>query len=213
MNARKATISADVFKSVLTVTFANGKSLEVDVSKLSPDIQQQAMLHGIKQKLVDAAAIARNPDTGRSASVDDKYAAVAEIHARITSPNGTWNKVREAGATPATKGNLLVRALMKMTGKDKNYVDDFLSSKTKEERNALQRNPRVLQIIAELQANAGTGDVDTDALLGELGAGDSVEPAAETNNETDFERTNIKGEPMPAKPARARKSKKEPVAA
>lgn len=207
MNARKATISADVFKSVLTVTFANGKSLEVDVSKLSPEIQQQAMLHGIKQKLVDAAAIARNPDTGRSASVDDKYAAVAEIHARITSPNGTWNKIREAGATPATKGNLLVRALMKMTGKDKDYVDDFLSAKTKEERTALQRNPRVLQIIAELQSQQGTGDVDTDALLGELGA----------DAQSAIEQPEPEQQPEPVaemKPApRARKSKKEQVVA
>ena len=206
MNARKATISADVFKSILTVTFANGKSLEVDVSKLSPEIQQQAMLHGIKQKLVDAAAIARNLETGRSASVDDKYAAVAEIHARITSPNGTWNKVREAGATPATKGNLLVRALMKMTGRTKVDIDDFLSLKSKEERKALEKNPRVLQIIAELQAATDSSGIDTDSLLGELGAGGGLDSTDEPT---------IDDEPAiePTKPARTRKSKKEPVAA
>ena len=209
---RKAAISADIFKSVLTVNFANGKSLEVDVSKLSPEIQQQAMLHGIKQKLVDAAAIARNPDTGRSASVDDKYTAVAEIHARITSPNGTWNKVRQEGATPASKGNLLVRALMKMTGKDKDYVDDFLSSKTEAERKALGKNPRVLQIISELQAASGTGDINTDELLGELGAGNE-QPAAvqsdEQSSESDFVHPDIANPPA----KRARNGKKQPAVA
>ena len=201
MNTRKATISADIFKTVLTVNFSNGKSLEVDVTKLSPEIQQAAMLHGIKQKLVDAAAIARNPENLRSPQVEDKYAAVKEIYDRITSPNGTWNKVRQEGATPTTKGNLLVRALMKMTGKDKDYVDDFLSSKTEAERKALGKNPRVLQIIAELQAASGTGDINTDELLGELGAGGEQPAAVEPEPEQ---------QPEPeAKPRAARKTKKE----
>lgn len=167
---KKQAMSVDIFGSTLTITFSNGRDLAVDVSTLNPEIQRTAMLHGIKQKLVDAAAIARNTETGTSVSVDDKYVAVHEVYVRLTSQNPTWNKERAAAGTPTSTNNLLVRALMQMTGRDKAYVDDFLSSKTKEQRAALKTNPRVLAIIAELQAAAPSNGVDTDGLLEELGA-------------------------------------------
>lgn len=178
MNATKrAAMSVDIFGTTVTVTFANGKDLAIDTAKLTPEIQRAAMLHGIKQKLVDAAAIARNLDTGASASIDDKYAAVAEIHARLTGPNPSWNKAREPKATKVSKtdNGLLKEALMRMTGKNVEEIDAFLSLKSKAEREALKRNPRVLQIIAELQAATVTNGVDTDALLGELGASSGEE--------------------------------------
>ena len=165
---KRAAISADIFNTTLTITFSDGRDMAIDITKLDPKIQHQAMLHGLKQKLVDAAAIARSLETGRSASLDDKYLAVREVFDRLTGPSPTWNKERAANVV-GTGQNILVHALMKMTGKDKTYVDDFLASKTKEERLAMKSNPKVLAIIAELQAARGTGGVDTDALLGELG--------------------------------------------
>lgn len=183
MNTKKQAMSVDIFGTTLTVTFSNGKDLAIDVSTLTPEIQRAAMLHGIKQKLVDSAAIARNTATGASASVDDKYNAVQEVHARLTSPNATWNKERAAADTPAKSSNLLVRALMQMTGKDKAYVDDFLSAKTKAQREALRVNPRVLAIIAELQAATASNGVDTDELLGELGV-EPVEMEAPATDES-----------------------------
>jgi hypothetical protein len=166
---KRAAISADIFGTTLTVNFATGQELTVDVTKLSPEIQRAAMLHGIKQKLIDSAAIARNIENGRSATVDDKYAAVKTVFDRITSPNGTWNKQKADVGEPSSGSNMLVRALMRMTGKDKVYVEDFLAAKTKEQRSALKKNPKVLAIIADLRSAEGTGDVDTNELLGELG--------------------------------------------
>ena len=173
--AKRNAMSVDIFGTTVTVTFSNGKDLAIDCSTLTPEIQRMAMLHGIKQKLVDAGAIARNTDTELSASIDDKHAAVAEVHARLTGPNATWNKERGNGGEKVTKSkDLLPVALMQMTGKDRAYVDQFLSAKTKAEREALKKNPRVLAIIAELQAASGTNGVDTDSLLGELGV--EIEP-------------------------------------
>jgi len=170
MNTKRNAMSVDLFGTTVTVTFANGKDLAIDTATLSPEIQRMAMMHGIKQKLVDAGAIARNTETGASASIDDKYSAVHEVYERLTSPDGTWNKERGNGGEKSTSGagNLLVRAIMQMTGKNKDYVDQFLSAKTKKEREALKNNTRVAAIIAELKA-AKVGDVDTDELLGELG--------------------------------------------
>lgn len=177
-NGKKGAINADIFGSVLTLTFADGNEIVVDVSKLSDDIRAAAIMHGVKQKLVDAAAIARNVDTGTSATVTDKYNAVKKVADRIMSADGKWNEGRGAATTPGASGAILVRALMKMTGKDETYVKDFLSAKTKEERAALKRNPKVLEIMAELQAATVTNGINTDALLGELGVGDESEPLA-----------------------------------
>lgn len=160
------TITAEVNDTTLTITFSNGESLSVDATALSADIQTAACLHGLKQKLVDAAAIPRDVETGRSASVEDKISAVREVFTRITSPEGTWNKVREGGTTTATGGALLVRALMELTGQSKEKIEMYLSTKTKEEKAALRVSPKVAPIITRLQAAKST--IDTDALLDAL---------------------------------------------
>jgi len=172
--SKKSTIMADVFlpKMQLTLTFINGKEIVIDANTLSEEIRNQALLHGLKQKLVDAAAISRNLDTGASASVDDKYNAVRKIADRLTADGAKWNEGRAAGSEPSpTAGvnNILLRALMKMTGRDMDYVKSYLGNKTKEQRAALRKNPRVVQIMAELSAATVVNGVNTDELLSELG--------------------------------------------
>lgn len=164
---KKADISTDIFGKTLTINFSNGKSLEIDVGNLSADIVLQATLHGLKQKLVDAAAIARNTDTGKSATLADKFAAVAEVHARLTSATPSWNKVRSEGS--GNGNSLLVRALMTMGNKTKAQIDAFLETKSKEEKAALRANPKVAAIIAELQAANVDESINTDDMLAELG--------------------------------------------
>jgi len=159
---RTPVITADVIDGNLILSFANGERLEIDPGELSSTIRDEALLHGLKQKLVDAAAIARNPDTGASATAQDKYDAVREIYGRITSPDGTWNKIRAGGDGGAGSG-LLLRALMKMSGKSRAEIEAFLASKSKEERAALKADPKVAGVIAEMQRSAQK--VDTTAML------------------------------------------------
>ena len=150
----------------LILSFSNGQSLTLSAASLTHDIIAEALVHGLKQKLVDAAAIARNPDTGRSATVADKFDAVREVYDRLLL--GQWNKVRDGnGAT----GGLLLRALMQHTGKDRADIAIFLASKTDEQRAALRRNPKIAAIIVTLkpEPKADTS-IDTDAMLGELDA-------------------------------------------
>jgi len=170
--AKNSAISADIFvpKATLTLTFQNGKEIVIDANTLRAEIREMAMLHGLKQKLVDAAAISRNTSTGKSADVNDKYDAVKKVADRLTSADGQWNEGRgAAGEAPVKSGDLLVRAMMQMTGRDETFIKDFLSAKTKEQRAALKKNPKVVAIIAELQAATVTNGINSDELLGELG--------------------------------------------
>ena len=155
----------------LTLTFSDGRELVVRMSKLSEEIQRQAILHGLKQKLCDAAAISRDPATGRAATIDTKYDAVKEVFDRITSADGEWNKKREAGA--GGSGGLLLAALVRMYAgrKTKDDLRTFLDGKTLSEQAALRKNPRVAEIIEEIKAERakdGDDDVDSDEMLNEL---------------------------------------------
>lgn len=154
-------ISTEIIEGKLIMVFGNGESLSVDPAALSPEIRLAAMLHGLKQKLGDAAAISRNPDTGRSASLDDKIAAVREVFDRITSPDGTWNKVRESG-DGSGNGGLLFRALCNIYAgrRTPEQITAFLEDKTEAEKAALRKSFIVAKEIERLRPapKAGNGD-------------------------------------------------------
>lgn len=163
---RNATITAAINGNTLTLTFANGETLTMRADALNSNVQQYAMMHGLKQKLVDAAAISRNPETGRAATVEDKYQAVNAVYNRLLS--GQWNATREGGGNV---GGLLAQALTRMYAGRKTAEDikAFLAEKTDAEKTALRKNPRVAQIIEEIRAEQGkAANIDTDELLGEL---------------------------------------------
>lgn len=151
----------------LRLTFAHGETLEITQGQLSADIRAYALIHGLKQKLVDAAAISRNTETGRAASVADKFDAVKEVYDRLLS--GEWNKRREGGA--GASGGLLFRALCRMY-EGKKTADDiktFLDAKTDAEKAALRKNSKVAAIIEEIRMeSAKPGDADGEDLLADL---------------------------------------------
>lgn len=148
----------------LVLLFANGKRLAIIPEQFSPEIRSQALYHGLKQKLVDAAAISRNPETGRSATVDDKFQAVKAVYDRLLS--GLWNEPREGGGG----GSLLFKALCRMyADKEPATLREWLDKKTDAEKAALRKNPKIAEHILAIQAeSAKTDGIDTDALLGEL---------------------------------------------
>lgn len=204
----------------LAIAFGDGRTLDLDLSKLNDAVRNAAIVHGLKQKLVDAAAIARDTVTGRSATINDKYQAVREVFDRITSPTGTWNKQREAGT--GGSGGLLVSALMHLTGKDKSEIATFLAAKSNEEKAALRKNQKVAAIIAEIQAENASGDIDTDALLGGLLGVEVVsapepdlsnpEPATDEDFQEAQRQADAEADRRAAKDRRAADRVKEPVA-
>jgi hypothetical protein len=159
-----AAIIAAVEVGELRLSFSNGEVLFINPDKLTPEIVTQATLHGLKQKLVDAAAISRNPDTGRSATIEDKFDAVKTVYDRLLA--GSWNAVREGGGNA---GGLLFRALCRMYEGRKTAEDikTYLESKTDAEKAALRKNPKVAAIIDTLRAEKEDAN-DAEELLAEL---------------------------------------------
>jgi hypothetical protein len=169
-NKRQSAITATIredangMPSGLQLTFAHGKTIILDSSMIPPQLVAYAMVHGLKQKLVDAAAIGRNPDTGKSATIEDKFAAVHEVYQRLL--DGNWNAPREGGGGSTS---LLLAALIRHTGKDAETLKAWLEKKTDAEKKALTLNPKVASIINDIRAErAKADDIDTDGLLDEL---------------------------------------------
>lgn len=160
----KKDVACNIVGNVVTLEFANGKRITIDGGALETDIYTRAAAHGLKQKLVDAAAISRNPETGRSATVDDKYNAVYEVYQRLL--NGEWNKNRESAG--GVSGGLLFRALCRLYDrKTPEDIREFLDGKSKAEHAALRANPKIAAIIDTIRAERVSG-VDSDDLLDEL---------------------------------------------
>lgn len=156
-------IETRVDGATLFLTFANGEELRLNPNELSADIATAACLHGLKQKLCDAAAMSRNPETGKPATVEEKYAAVRAVYDRLL--RGEWNAAKGEGAG---SGGLLFRALCRLSPhKPADEIRAWLAGKSDTEKKALRENARVRAVIDEIRPKTDSG-VDSDALLADL---------------------------------------------
>jgi hypothetical protein len=160
------TTTIDAPNGVLSIQTQGHMPIIVLLNDMADDVIRYATLHGFKQKIVDAAALSRNPDTGRSATVADKYNAMLTVYNQLMG--GNWNK-RVGDGTSTGNGGLLFRALcMLYPAKSQADIKTFLDGKTKSEQATLRKNPKVSAIIETLRDEDDNGETDTDAMLDEL---------------------------------------------
>lgn len=88
-----------------TVEVAGQKPLTITVEMFPQEIRQAALLHGLKQKIADEAALSRDAKTGKSATPAEKYAGMVAMIERLK--RGAWN---ERG-TRTNDGELQLRAI------------------------------------------------------------------------------------------------------
>lgn len=157
-------ITSKIENGYLTIQVEGKEAMTIHHSHLSPEITIHAILHGCKQKIVDAAALPNG------ATLTEKYEAMREVFTRITAPDGTWNKQGE-GASGQPSG-LLFRALCRMyPGKTPEALRTYLDKLDKTQQAALRKNPKVAAIIETIKAeSAKTTGIDSDNLLADLDA-------------------------------------------
>lgn len=150
-------IVAKIENNRLTINFSNGKQLIVKQGYFNIEIQTMAMLHGFKQKIVDAAAMSQG------ATIDEKWDACSEVYDRLTS--GEWNKRRESGEP---RGGLLFNALCRAYPSRKpEEIRTFLDGKTRKEQNAMLENSRIRPHVDAIRAEMSK-NIESDDLLNEL---------------------------------------------
>jgi hypothetical protein len=131
-------------------------------------IQRDAMAHGVKQKVNDAAALPAG------ATVADKWAEMRAVVDRITGDSPTWNSIPEGGTTGPRLGTLLeavceFRGIASTDTAKVAETREWLAAKTNEERASLRVNPKIKVLIDAIEARrARPAAIDSDALLADL---------------------------------------------
>lgn len=142
-------------------TKSDGKSVTLHVERASEPMRKYAVFHGFKQRGSDVMAIAKNRDTGLSATEDEKFEALTGIVAHIESGSESWDRPRAAGA-PAVAADRKLLAETVAKGGFKLAVE--LDGLTIEQVRALLARPEFKAIADEIRA-AQVAHINTDALL------------------------------------------------
>ena len=152
----KSSVSTSVEGQTLTIDLGTGVSLVVDAMALSDEVRQSAMMAGLRSKIIDAAAIPRDTTTGKSATDEEKAAAIVAMVDRLRS--GVWNVVGR-GKEPSV--SVFLRALADVTGVDIASAAAKVKLLDKAQVKALRANAKVAARMAEL-----SGPVGDDVLAG-----------------------------------------------
>lgn len=146
-------------------------------SDASLECRHFAELKGWKSTIEDAAAKSRDPETGASAPLAERFAACVEIAKHYADKSVVvWGR-KAAAASPRDDTGLVLQALMRVWGRDLDKVEALvakLAAKNGRERDAelrdLGKAGDVLTAIGEIKAEraAASKRVSASALLAEL---------------------------------------------
>lgn len=145
------------------------EAIVIDANKLDQRVIDAAIVHGLTQKIIDAAALSRNPDTGRAATPEDKFNAMRAVADRLQA--GEWNATKGGGVV----GGFLYRAL-KFLRPDSAHLatpeafGEWLDAQAKSRgvtRRALEATLRAREdVAAAITSFRAKGDyVDTDSMI------------------------------------------------
>ena len=125
---------------VITVNGAAGPELILYPSRVSTACREQAMLRGLNQSAINKAAIERDKETGRPATPQTKYDAVADRVEYLNSGAEPWSSATRAARAPGFDGGLVIMAMIRAgLAADvdaANGMVDKLATKREIERNA-----------------------------------------------------------------------------
>ncbi len=172
----------------ITFTVLGAGAVTMDTEKLHDDIMQRAAIHGLIQRISDAAAIGRDPETGRSASPAEKLAAMTELVAYYETGTADWKRT---GTGEGSGKSITIEAIARVKSisyeiaadyveryaKTGSYTTGPLGSPRKEYFNGnttkclafLRKSTAVAEAIADIRkSRQGAPVVDADKALDEL---------------------------------------------
>lgn len=178
--AKKSLITARIADSEgdLFINVDGIGEIKIHYRGLSDEIRDRALLHGLIQKISDAAAIAKSElpnDPLEAARV--KFEAMSAVAQRLI--DGDWSKRSGDGSAPVA--GIIYRAFAefvadaakakKQPAPSDAAIRALYDKRTRAEQLALRNVPAIATIIERMKSERGTtaATVDTDSLLGELG--------------------------------------------
>lgn len=167
------THSLDSEAQVLTFHVIGCEPLVFDVKRISDEVGERAMIHGLVQRVSDTAAISRNADTGKPATPADKRERMARLVEHYMTGTAEWSPSR--GESGPRDGGLTITAMgdvfHKLAEECRDMVKALALKRGIEERAALAlfaQTKEIAQRMAELRAERAKNGPDANSLLDEL---------------------------------------------
>lgn len=151
MARKDAIVSAAVFNDGegMEWTFYDGTKTRLRRTEIHDQNQELAFWHGLKQKTCDAAAISRDPETGKSADPELKKAKVLAMIERMQDADG-WNQrgTGEGGAM----ADLLTALLELYPEKGADKLGAYYSGLSDEQKKTMMALDHVAPVVARIRA-------------------------------------------------------------
>ena len=178
MARKNALVTVAMNDGTLTFTVGND-NFNLVPADLSDELRDRALVHGLVQKISDAAAIAKSELSGDPAiDAATKFNAMKSVAERLMS--GDWSKRNGDGSAPVA--GVIYRAfeewVVAMAAKAKKDAPSAEAIRAKYDsldrsgQLALRNVPAIAKIIERIKSERGStavSAIDTGSLLGELG--------------------------------------------
>lgn len=144
--------------------------ITLELAKLSDAVRERALIHGMTQRISDAAAISRNPETGKPASAADKLAAMKNLCDYYNGGAAEWNRKRAESAGAGYANGLLAEALkLAYPEKTPERIAEYIKGLKASERVALLASDTLKDFVDQIRSEAAKATkVDADKLLAGL---------------------------------------------
>ena len=142
------------------------RPLVVDMNRLADAVRVRAAIHGMIQRVSDAAAIARTKENNYTVSAQERYDAMAELVEHYMTGTDQW-RLRASERT--SRDGLLLQALCEAyPNKSRDALSGWLKKQSQATRLSLQNDSPLISPIYNRLVSEQTDSVDGDALAGEL---------------------------------------------
>ena len=160
-------ITSQLNGKTIVFTVAGCGEIRLDMTQLNSAIIERAQVHGLTQRVQDAAAIARDTETGKSATPQAKYDAMRELVDHYLSGTSEWALKRSAPGVSADASLLRMCLLEKYPSRSEVDIRAWVEKRTRAERAGLLMSAELKEIADRLRA-AQAGSVNAGELLMDL---------------------------------------------
>lgn len=148
--------------------------LVLKFGQLSDAVKSEAMGYGMEVRLTRAAAMERDPKSGKPASAQDKYDAIKRLVDHYATGTDAWAMAGGGGGGLSADTKALIEALVRALGMHSDAAEEAVREMTTAERDALRVDdeikPHLDAVYAERARAGGTAGMITKNLLGKLRA-------------------------------------------
>lgn len=103
---------------VVTFTVRDAGELRLNLASLSPEVRERALVHGMVQRVSDAAAIPFNKEEGRYATPQEKFEAMRALVEHYESGTTEWARKGGGAGGPRvdSDSSLILAAVARVQG-------------------------------------------------------------------------------------------------